>query len=49
MTPDCDLCGDTGWITRVDEHGDGWEVPCPYGCRPATGPSLANEDYEVPF
>ena len=42
--PDCDLCGDTGWITRVGMDGDGYEIPCPEGC-----PTIPLADYEVPF
>ena len=31
--PDCQLCGDTGWITTVDLDGESaWEIPCPEGC-----------------
>ena len=31
--PDCQLCGDTGWITTIDLDGESaWEIPCPEGC-----------------
>lgn len=49
MTPDCSLCGGTGWITAVgygDDGGDYFnEIPCPEGC-PAV---YAVDPDEVPF
>lgn len=26
------MCGGTGWITRVDPDGYGYDEPCPNGC-----------------
>lgn len=47
MTPDCDLCGDTGWITAVTIDDNAYEIPCPEGCAAQYDMDVFTE--EAPF
>lgn len=50
MIPECDLCGDTGWITCVGIDGESaYEMACPHGCAVVFDASGIPADAEAPF